>query len=57
MVVLASERRGTIVEMHPPAPGETDPIALVKRDDLPANYAPIPYDLHELAVCDLRAAA
>jgi hypothetical protein len=57
VVVLVSENRGVIVHMAPPAAGETEPIALVQRDDLPANFGPIPYDLHELAVCNLRAAA
>jgi hypothetical protein len=46
-----------IVHMDPPALGETEPIALVRRDDLPANFAPVPYDLHELAACNLREAA
>jgi hypothetical protein len=56
-VVLASENRGVIVHMAPPASSEAEPIALVQRDDLPAGFGPIPYDLHELAVCNLRAAA
>ena len=43
--------------MSPPAIGETAPVALVQRDDLPAKFAPVPYDLPELAVCNLRAAA
>ena len=45
-----------IVHMDPPALGETEPIALVRRDDLPANLAPVPYDLHELAACNREAA-
>lgn len=57
VVVLASENRGVIVHMAQPAAGATEPIALVQRDDLPANFALIPYDLHELAVCNVRAAA
>ncbi len=57
MIVLASERLGTVVHVAPPAVGETDPIVLLKRDDLPANFAPVPYDLHELAICTLSAAA
>ena len=57
MIVLASEHLGTVVQVDPPAFGETDPVVLVKRDDLPANFAPVPYDLHELAICNLSAAA
>ena len=57
VVVLASESRGVIVHMDQPALGETEPIALVRRDDLPANFAPVPYDLHELAACNLSEAA
>lgn len=54
---LALENRGVLVHMCPPAIGETQPVALVQRDDLPGHFAPIPYHLHELAVRNLRAAA
>lgn len=57
ITVLASERLGTVVRVDPPASGETDPVVLVKRDDLPASFPPVPYDLHELAICSLSAAA
>jgi hypothetical protein len=32
-------------------------VVLVKRDDLPATFPALPYDLHELAICCLSAAA
>ena len=57
MIVLASERLGTVVSVNPPAFGETDPVVLLKRDDLPGNFGPVPYDLHELAICSVAAAA
>jgi hypothetical protein len=57
MIVLSSERLGTVVRVDPPAFGETDPVVLLKRDDLPASFPPVPYDLHELAICTLSAAA
>jgi hypothetical protein len=56
-IVLASERLGTVARVDPPAFGETDPVVLVKRDDLPANFPPVPYDLHELAICTVSIAA
>jgi hypothetical protein len=57
MIVLASERLGTVVRVDPPALGDTDPVVLVQRDDLPASFPPLPYDLHELAISGLSAAA
>ena len=57
VVVLVSERIGTVVDIARPAAGETDPIVLVRRDDLPAGFPSVPYDLHELAICTVRAAA
>jgi len=57
MIVLASERLGTVVRVDPPAFSETDPVVLMNRDDLPAAFPPVPYDLHELAICTVSAAA
>lgn len=56
VVVMATENRGTVVHIDPPALGETEPVALVQRDDLP-GYAPVPYGGHELALANLPDAA
>lgn len=57
MIVLTSERLGTVVGVDPPACGETAPVVFLKRDDLPASFPPVPYDLHELAICSVSEAA
>jgi hypothetical protein len=51
VVVLCSEHRGTVVSVDDRG---IPPVVLVKRDDLPANMAPIPYDEDEVAVCTVR---